>query len=73
MKRTPSEEYIVKAKKLSKTEAEYVFSRMGGKLGRRIDDNKIVPLEALAIQLEKEDENLKEWRKKFAEMKERDK
>ncbi len=73
MKKTPSEEYLAKAKKLSKKEAEYVFSRMGGKLGRRIDDNKIVPLDALAIQLEKEDENLREWRKKFAEMKARDK
>jgi len=72
MKRQPTEEYLAKAKKLTKKESEYLFSRMGGKLGRRIDDNKLVPLEALAIQLEIEDEDRNEWRKKFAEIKARD-
>lgn len=68
-KKIPSEEYLLKAKKLSKTQAEHLFSRMGGKLGRRLDDNKLIPLEALALQLEIEDENLKEWRERFAEIK----
>jgi len=68
-KKVPSEEYLSKAKKLSKAEAERLFSRMGGKLGRRLDDQKIVALEALAIQMEIEDEDLKEWRKQFAEIK----
>ncbi len=72
MKKMPTEEYLAKAKKLTKKESEYLFSRMGGKLGRRIDDNKLVPLEALAIQLEIEDEDRNEWRKKFAEIKARD-
>jgi hypothetical protein len=42
---------------------------MGKKLGRRLGDDKLIPIEALAIQLEIEDENLKEWRKRFAEIK----
>jgi len=70
-KRTASEKYLLKAKELSKVDAELLFSRMGGKLGRRLDDKKVVPIEALAIQLEIEDENLKEWRERFAEIKEK--
>jgi hypothetical protein len=72
MKKTPSEEYLKKAKALTRKEAELVFSRMGGKLSRRLDDEKIIPLEALAIQIEKEDQNLAEWRIRFAEIKARD-
>ncbi len=68
-KKIPSEKYLLKAQELSKNQAEYVFSRMGGKLGRRLEDNKLVAIEALAIQLEIEDEQLKEWREKFSEMK----
>jgi hypothetical protein len=68
-KRIATEEYLEKAKKLSKVQAELLFSRMGGKLGRRFEDQKLSPQEALAIQLEIEDENLKEWRERFAEIK----
>jgi hypothetical protein len=42
---------------------------MGGKLGRRFEDQKLSAQEALAIQLEIEDENLHEWRERFAEIK----
>ena len=56
---------------MTKTEAEYLFVRMGMKLGRRLDDHKRIPLEALAIQLEIEDENTFEWQKRFAEIKAR--
>jgi hypothetical protein len=69
MKKIPSEKYLEKAALLTKKESEYVYSRMGKKLGRRLDDDKLIPIEALAIQLEIEDENLKEWRKRFAEIK----
>lgn len=72
-KRVPTEEYLLKASKLSKSGTERLFSRMGGKLGRRVDDQKLAALEALAIQLEIEDEDLAEWRKKFSEIKSRDK
>ena len=70
-KRIPKEEYLLKAKKLTKVEKERLFSRMGGKLGRRLEDEKLAPLDALAVQLEIEDEDLKEWREKFAEVKSR--
>jgi uncharacterized protein YpuA (DUF1002 family) len=69
MAKIPTQEYLEKAKKLTKTDAERLFSRMGKKLGRWLDDNKLEALEALALQLEKEDDDLKEWRKQFAEIK----
>ena len=72
-KRVASEEYLLKAKKLTKKQAEQVYSRMGGKLERRLESQSIIPLEALAIQLEKEDEDLEEWRERFAEIKARKK
>jgi len=68
-KKIPSEEYLLKAQKLTKIQAEQLYSRMGGKLERRLEAQKIHPITALAIQLEKEDEDLKEWREKFAELK----
>jgi hypothetical protein len=68
-KKIASEEYLEKAKKLSKVQTEQLFSRMGGKLGRRFEDQKLSAQEALAIQLEIEDENLHEWRERFAEIK----
>ncbi len=71
MKRTPTEKYLKKASSLTKKQSEFLIMRMGGKLGRRIDDDKLVPLEALAIQLEIEDEHRNEWREKFAEIKAR--
>lgn len=64
-----SEVYMEKAKLLSDEETERVLSRMGGKLRRRKDKEKVNCLEALAIQLEIEDEMLKEWRERFAEVK----
>ena len=70
-KKQPTEEYLLKAKKLTKTQSEYLFSRMGGKLGRRLEDKKLIPLEGLAIQLEIEDEQLKEWQERFSECRER--
>ncbi len=67
-KKVASDEYLERAKNLSKVEAERLFSRMGRKIGRRLGDNKLEALEALALQLEKEDDDLKEWRKQFAEI-----
>jgi hypothetical protein len=62
MKRKPDDQYLEKAKKLSSENAERVLSRMRTKLARRTDDNKLTILEAIAIQLELEDEQLEEWR-----------
>jgi hypothetical protein len=42
---------------------------MRAKLLRRLEDKRISDLEVVAIQLEIEDEDLEEWRKKWAELK----
>jgi len=58
---------------LSKEDAERLFSRMRGKLTRRLEDKKLPPLEAIAIQLELEDEALKVWRERLAEIRKKHK
>ena len=68
MRKNPSEEYLEKAKLLTKEEAEHLLARMRGKLNRRMKDRKVDPLEAVAIQLELEDEELQEWRERWAEI-----
>jgi hypothetical protein len=55
--------YLAKVKLLNKEETERLLSRMAGKLDRRLEKNKLSRDEALAIQLELEDEQLQEWRK----------
>jgi hypothetical protein len=67
----PNPEYLEKANLLTEEEAERMLSRMRGKLHRRLEDKKLNTLEALAIQLELEDEYLKEWRERMAEIKEK--
>jgi hypothetical protein len=64
----PTKEYLEKAKSLSKKDAELLLSRMGGKLTRRLEDKRLSAMEVLALQLELEDEQLMEWRKKVAEI-----
>ena len=68
MKKVPSEDYLEKARQLSKNEAEHLLARIRGKLNRRVEDRKVDPLLAVALQLEKEDEDLKEWRERWAEI-----
>ncbi|PPD47602.1 MAG: hypothetical protein CTY12_03630 [Methylotenera sp.] len=63
-----SEDYLEKAKKLSKDEIERLQSRMREKLARREEDKKLTLLEILAIQLELDDEQLSEWREKRREI-----
>ena len=64
----PSQEYIEKAKLLTREDAERLLSRMRGKLMRRREDHKLIPLEAVALQLELEDKQLQEWRARYAEI-----
>lgn len=71
--KTPDEEYLEKAKKLTKQEAERVLSRMEGKLPKRFLKDKLSKEEALAIQLELEDEQLQEWREKMLEIEKKNK
>ena len=68
MKKTSSDAYLEKARKLPKEEAERLLSRARGKLMRRLEDQKLSALEVVAIQLEIEDEDLNEWREKMAEL-----
>jgi hypothetical protein len=58
---------------LSKEEAEYIFSRMRGKWSRRVEDRKLIPVEAVALQLELEDQHLQAWRDRLAELREKHK
>lgn len=66
--KTAKEEYLAKAEHLSEDEIDKLQYRMRGKLYRRAEDQKLTLQEALAIQLEIEDEELKEWREKRAQM-----
>lgn len=68
MKKTPAEEYLEKAKLLTKEETERLLSRMRAKLMRRLEDKNLSRLEVVAIQLEIEDKELNEWREKMAEI-----
>jgi hypothetical protein len=71
--KTPNQEYLEKVKLLTKEETERLLSRMSGKLPRRLEKEKLSTLEALAIQLEVEDEQLNEWRERMRTIKEKGK
>ena len=71
MKRKPDDAYLEKVKKLTKEQVERLHSRMRNKLTRRAEDNKITDIEALAIQLELEDEQLEEWREQRRKLNEK--
>ncbi|MEQ1598570.1 MAG: hypothetical protein ABL880_04305 [Methylotenera sp.] len=71
MKKKADDQYLEKVKKLSKEQVERLHSRMRNKLSRRAEDEKITELEALAIQLELEDEQLAEWREERRKLNEK--
>jgi len=58
----PDQDYIENARLLTEEEAERLQSRMSEKLRRQLKKEKFSTLEALAIQLQREDEQLNEWR-----------
>lgn len=60
--RKPDKDYLEKAANLNEEDTERLLSRMRTKLVRRIDDKIFSTIEAIAIQLEREDEELEEWR-----------
>ena len=68
MAKSPSEEYLEKAKLLTEEERERLLSRMRAKLVRRLEDKDLSELEHVAIQLEIEDRKLKEWRERVADL-----
>jgi hypothetical protein len=63
--KNPSEAFIKQAEELDEASAEKVLSRMTGKLPKRFIKEKLTKNEAIAIQLELEDELLQEWRENF--------
>jgi len=69
----PTEEYLEKAKGVSKEEAERLQARMRGKFSRRLEDKKLSATEAIALQLQFEDEELAEWRKRMVEIRAKNK
>lgn len=71
--KTSKKEYLDKVQKLTKNERERLQSRMTGKLPRRLEKDKLSLEEALAIQMELEDEQLQEWRENMRLIKEREK
>ncbi len=64
-------DYITQAKNLSEEDHERLLSRMGGKLPKRLHKEKLTVEEAIAIQLELEDEQLQEWRANMAVIEEK--
>ena len=66
-----NDDYIQKAKSLSQEERDRILSRMVGKLPKRLQKEKLTPDEAIAIQLEVEEEQLQEWRINMAAIKEK--
>jgi hypothetical protein len=71
MKHKADETYLEKAKNLTEEEVERLHSRMRNKLTTKTDDKKITLLEALAIQMELEDEQLEEWREQRKKLNEK--
>lgn len=67
--KNPSSEFIKLAESMNDGASERILSRMTGKLPKRFIKEKLTKIEAIAIQLELEDELLQEWRKNFAEIK----
>jgi hypothetical protein len=66
--KTPAPEYFERAKRLNNEETERLMARMRGRFARRIEDRQVSTLEALALQIEFEDEELAEWRERMAEI-----
>jgi hypothetical protein len=63
-----SEDFIKLAETLDEESAERILSRMTGKLPKRLIKEKLTKVEAIALQLELEDELLQDWRKNFAKV-----
>ena len=71
--KTPNEKNLKEAEKLTKEQKERLLSRMRGKLTRKLESEKLNSVEAIALQLKVENDDLVEWRKKRNEIKEKDK
>lgn len=72
MTKSSKPDYLAKVKLLTKEETERLLSRMGGKLPRLLEKRKLSQEEALAMQLELEDQQLNEWRKVMHSLKQKE-
>ena len=63
--KVPSSDYLALEKSLNSEASDRLLSRMTGKLPRRLDKDKLSQDDAIALQLELEDEQLSEWREKM--------
>ena len=68
-----NKKYLKQAQLLTENEKERLLSRMAGKLPRKLEKEKLSMEEALALQLEFEDEQLQDWREKMHSLKEKHK
>lgn len=71
--KVPSENYLKMAEDLSDDDKDRLLSRMGGKLSQKLENEKLLTLEAIAIQLEIEDAELADWRERMVEIKDKEK
>jgi hypothetical protein len=71
-KKTAKPEYLAQVQLLTEEETERLLSRMAGKLPRQLKKDKLSQEEALAKQLELEDEQLQEWRDKMHSLREKE-
>ncbi len=71
--KVPNESYLKNAKNLSDDDKDRLLSRMGSKLTQKLANEKLLTLEAIAIQLEIEDAELADWRERMVEIKEKEK
>jgi hypothetical protein len=71
--RQPTDEYLEKAMRLSKEETERLMARMRRRFRRSTEDKDLSVVQALALQLEFEDEELAEWRQNVAKLREKHK
>jgi len=60
------EEFLLKAQRLKKIEADRLMSRMSGKKLKKLQKDGLSSEEILGIQLEIENDQLVEWREKMA-------
>jgi hypothetical protein len=68
-----TKDYAEQAKSLNTEQKERLLSRMSGKLPKRLEKDKLTELEALAIQLEFEDEQLVEWKERVESIRAKEK
>lgn len=64
----PTQNYLEQAEQLSPEDTERLMARMRGRFSRRLEDRKLSAQQAIALQLEYEDEELAEWRERMAEL-----